>query len=254
MIQAEDLLYAAGTGDASALKKIHDFLDSLLKQKVAACKACTQPPPRPTFALKARLRAYPGAQKVADMRPLPLEKLSGNRHVPSLAIATHAPFLRFKKEQSPYLSRVLSQKVKQRQKRNNWMDELATEVEMGVWEGEWEDNVLEAVMGEGRWRESEELEREGWGDEDGWEREPARSKVLVYKDMGREYKRAKELADRLVGVVEKEKELWEQERRDRKEAKRVAKGFENGDTERKVKGTGKSEKKVEDWKKEVEAW
>ncbi|KAG4441684.1 hypothetical protein IFR05_002818 [Cadophora sp. M221] len=253
---AEELLNAAGTGNATALTQIHDFLDTLLEQKVAARKACTQPPPRPTSALKARLRAYPGAQRVVDMRPLPLEKLSGNRHVPSLAVATHAPFLRFKKVQSPYLSRVLSQKVKQKQKRNNWMDELAAEVEMGYLEGEWEDNVLEAVMGEGRWRESEELEREGWGDEDGWEQEPTRSKILVYKEIGREYKRAKDLADRMLSVVEKERELWEQERRDRKQAKRVAKGFERGDTERKVKGNGnqKAEKKLEDWKKEVEAW
>ncbi|KAH7323661.1 hypothetical protein BKA65DRAFT_481467 [Rhexocercosporidium sp. MPI-PUGE-AT-0058] len=244
MIQAEELLYTAITGNVNALTQIHNMLDTLHKQTLAARKACTQPPPRPTAALKTRLRAYPGAQKVVDMRPLPLEKLTGKRHVPSLAIATHAPFLRFKKEQSPYLSRVLSQKAKQKQKRNNWMDELATEVEMGVWEGEWEDHVLEAVEGEGRWGESEALEGEGWG----MRRRGGRGRRRG------EYKRAGELADRLSEIVKKERELWEKERRERKEAKRVAKGFVRGSAERKVEGNGKSEKKVEDWKKEVEAW
>ncbi|PVH83191.1 hypothetical protein DL98DRAFT_570016 [Cadophora sp. DSE1049] len=262
---AEELLHAASTGNAAALTQVHDLLDTLHQEKVAARKACTQPPSRPTAAVKARLRAYPNAPKAADARPLPLSKLSGNRHVPTLTVATYLPFIRFKKEQSPYLSRVLNQKIRQKQKRGDWMDEMEGNAEIGVWEGEWEENVLEAEEEEGKWEIVERLEKEGWGEEGedgdcignvgkGWESEPARIRKVISKDMRKEFKRAGNLADKLVAVVEKEKELWEQERRERKLAKREAKRFEKGDGQRKMKAGGKGEKKLEDWEKEVEAW
>jgi len=72
--------------------------------------------------------------------------------------------------------------------------------------------------------------------------------------MRREFKRAGNLADKLVGVVAKERELWEWERRERRAAKREAKRFEKGDAERRKNTSEKGEKKLEDWEKEVEAW
>ncbi|KAK0117642.1 hypothetical protein ONS95_011974 [Cadophora gregata] len=264
---AEELLHAASTGNTKALTQIHDLLDTLHQQRLAAQKSCTQPPPRPTAAMKARLRAYPNAPKVADVRPLPLPKLSGNRHVPTLTVATYLPFLRFKKGQSPYLSRVLNQKVRQRQKRVDWLNDLEADAEVGALEEEWEWNVLEVAAEEGNLEVFDGLEREGWGAGGGggneneyevgderWDSAPARAKWLVQKQSRREFQRAGELADKLAGVVEKERELWERERRERKQAKREAKRFEKGDGERRSKRGGEGEKRLEDWEKEVEAW
>ena len=255
-IQAEELLHAASTSNTTAITQVHDLLDTLHQQKLAAQKACTQPPPRPSAAKKARLRAYPNAPKAADIRPLPLSKLSGNRHVPTLTVATYLPFIRFKKEQSPYLSRVLNQKIRQKQKRLDWMDSMEGNAEIAAWEGEWEENVLEAAEEEGKWEVVERLERQGWGEDregdgngntgKGWESEPVRIGRVISRDMRREFKRAGNLADKLVGVVAKERELWEWERRERRAAKREAKRFEKGDAERRKNTSEKGEKKLED--------
>lgn len=144
------------------------------------------------------------------------------------------------------------------------MDEMEGNTEMGVWEGEWEENILEAAEQEGKWDVKDRLEKEGWGEhgggngngnvEKGWEHEPARMGRFISKDMRKEFNRAGLLADKLVGVVEKEKELWERERRERRVAKREAKRFEKGDGARKSKTKSMGEKKLEDWEKEVEAW
>ncbi|KAL2062830.1 hypothetical protein VTL71DRAFT_5902 [Oculimacula yallundae] len=244
---AEELLYSAITGSTTSLSQIHALLRTLRLQKLSAREQCTQPVPRPTAALKARLRAYPGAEKVVDKRPLPLSELSANRHVPSLTIATFLPFLRFKKEQSPYLSRVLSQKTALKQKRTNWIDELETQVEMGNMEAEWEDIVLENVERKGGWEESERLEEGGWGSEDeSWAVEADKSKMYVFKNIGKEFKNAKRLADRLVGVVKQEKDLWEWEREQRREGKRKAKGIVRKD--KSVERKGKSEEAYRSWK------
>ncbi|CZT43129.1 uncharacterized protein RSE6_03118 [Rhynchosporium secalis] len=244
---AEELLYSAIIGSTTALSQIHGLLHTLHRQRLLARQRCAQPAPRPTAALKARLRAYPGAGKVVDTRPLPLSKLSANRHVPSLTIATFLPFLRFKKEQSPYLSRVLSQKTKLKQKRTNWIDVLEMQVEMGNMEGEWEDCVLEAVEDEGKAEESKGLERLGWGSEDeSWAVEADKSRKQVLRNIYKEYSNAKRLADRLVGVVKEERDLWEWERSQRKEKKWKAKGYvvEEKSFQRKEKG----EEKFATWK------
>ncbi|KAL2043642.1 hypothetical protein N7G274_003949 [Stereocaulon virgatum] len=61
-----------------------------------------------------RLWPYPGARKVLDR---PYANISGRRHVPKLVNANRVPFLRFKKPQSPFLSRIIRDTIKTREAR-----------------------------------------------------------------------------------------------------------------------------------------
>lgn len=51
------------------------------------------------------------------------------------------PFLRIKKPQSPFLSRVLDDKIKQRQKRNNHLERLCQEKMWAEGEELWDDAI-----------------------------------------------------------------------------------------------------------------
>lgn len=55
---------------------------------------------------------YPGAKPVFEARPRLL--LPGRRQIPKLVSASGIPFLRFKKPQSPFLGRVIRDKLEQR--------------------------------------------------------------------------------------------------------------------------------------------
>ena len=61
-----------------------------------------------------RLWPYPGAAKVLDR---PHANVSGRRHVPKLVNANRVPILRFKKPQSPFLSRIIRDTIKTREAR-----------------------------------------------------------------------------------------------------------------------------------------
>ncbi|KAJ5047591.1 uncharacterized protein L3040_003413 [Drepanopeziza brunnea f. sp. 'multigermtubi'] len=218
---AEELIHAASTGNQLALGQIHEHLRSRHAQTLAARRACTQPPPKDIAAHRAGLRAYPGARPVVEIRPLPAEKISRVRYVPTLTVATFLPFLRFKKRQSPYLSRVLTRKVKQKQRRMTRADQLELEMEMGDAEGEWEDVVLREVEREKGVEGVTELIEQGWDDGGEWRDESERQRVLVLRSVDRERQRAEQLATKLIGIVAREKELWAKERVARRRASRA---------------------------------
>lgn len=67
-------------------------------------------------------------------RPLPLEKLSGKRHIPVLFNANHIPVLRIKKPQPASLSRFIRQRIEQRQDRHDRRWRLHAEKELAAWE------------------------------------------------------------------------------------------------------------------------
>ncbi|KAI6716924.1 hypothetical protein JHW43_000657 [Diplocarpon mali] len=216
---AEKLIHAASTGNRPAVAQIHDLLRLLDAQALAGREACTQPVPRDIKKHKASLRAYPGAAKVVESRPLPLSKISKVRHVPSLTVATWLPFLRFKKRQSPYLSRVLTAKIKQRVKRSQHLEDLADMIEMGEMEDLWDDFVLEQVERERGVDGVMEFVQEGWDEGELWRTESEYSRYVVSQAMERESQRVAVLGNKFMGILEWEKELWADERVQRKRAK-----------------------------------
>lgn len=167
--------------------------------------------------------AYPDAPKVLDVRPLPLEKLSGRRHVPILTAASGFPFLRFKKPQSPFLSRVLRNKMKQKHNQFEKILELEGEEEnIAAWEDKWESTVLKQLEREGRAGE-EWVDEEQWGSPDGWRRELRIARAGIWKKMDDEGEKAKEMAAKMMEIMDKERELYEAERSKMRHEKKVEK-------------------------------
>lgn len=166
---------------------------------------------------------YPGAPKVLDIRPLPLEKLSGRRHVPILTHASGIPFLRFKKPQSPFLSRILRNKLAQKQRLFQSIVELdGIQDKVAAWEDQWDTNILLQLRQEGRnkqaWVQQEALEEPG-----GWRSEVKEARRDVWERINRGSRRVKETTARMMEIVDRERELYEQERAARRHAKQVEK-------------------------------
>ena len=166
---------------------------------------------------------YPDAPKVLEIRPLPLEKLSGRRHVPILTHASGFPFLRFKKPQSPFLSRVLRNKLNQRQNLFETLKRLDEEHNpVAAWEDQWDQHVRQQLGQENRdnweWMDEETLERPG-----GWRQEVLRARRDVWERIQLGFRKTQEKAKVMLGIVDKEKELQRKEKWDRRQAKRLEK-------------------------------
>jgi hypothetical protein len=208
------------------------------------------PPPKPA--------PYPGAPKVLDSRPLPLAQLSGGRrHVPILTYADHIPFLRFKKPQSPFLARVLRQKLATKQKRLDLIDDLDEQIAIGEHEDKWEENLRRPFGMEensdmattSRSERDAGKEREG---EVPWLMNSYWSRGQVYKKMGADIEKAQKVGVKMLEVVDREKELWEAERRQRRWEKSQMKwrrreerraGSEEGSLSKAVGGKAKEKQK-----------
>ena len=94
--------------------------------------------PIPSKSSPPRLWPYPGATKVLDR---PHGNLSGKRHVPKLVNANRVPILRFKKPQSPFLSRIIRDTVKTREARLSLCVKLHDLLRYAHDEDEW-DRIL----------------------------------------------------------------------------------------------------------------
>jgi len=178
---------------------------------------------------------------VLEIRPLPKEALGGTgiRNVPSLSTATGGiPFLRFKGEEiSPFLTRVIGDKIEQRFKRRMRIEEYETLKEMGEAESLW-DFLVEAQG----WREGVEVDGAIDSDVDGYEERGVGGEEKcwgwifgqaigkVYKDSGRDFEKTERMADRMVKIVDQEREMAivekverlkvrDQERRERKKVR-----------------------------------
>lgn len=94
-------------------------------------------------APKIQSAPYPGASRTLD-RPFPI--LSGRRHVPTLVNANRVPFLRIKKPQPPFLSRIIRNIVKTRNDRILNGERLDNELQYALDEDEW-DRILYELAG-----------------------------------------------------------------------------------------------------------
>jgi hypothetical protein len=163
-------------------------------------------------SLAQALRPKPSTELLS--RPLPLAQLSGKRHVPVLFNANHIPILRIKKPQPENLSGFIKHRIKQRQRRHDRRHWLVEQIEFAQYEDLWDD-IVERETGLGdRYRSGEQ-------DEPTWAEEFEISKAEVDKAIWEEGRKNAEMAARMQGVVDREREAFERERVERREAKRI---------------------------------
>ncbi|KUJ20662.1 uncharacterized protein LY89DRAFT_779394 [Mollisia scopiformis] len=227
------LLHHAATSSPESpnpsLLQVHDLLRAQSNSYVASKLAC---PPKPPPGRPAS-KAYPGAPKAVDIRPLPKEKLTGRRHVPKL-VAVHGifPFLRFRKPQSAYLSRVLTQKVKRKLRRFERLAEMEGAKEMGEWEDVWEDTVSSVghLKNESRrdseWEDGEKgVEKGDYKpfklDSQSWGEAPHYARLATWSALAKEGARARRLGSKMLEIIDQEQKLWEEERRERRHLKNL---------------------------------
>jgi hypothetical protein len=178
----------------------------------------------PTQKVRERITAYPGPTRNVYDRPIPVEELSGRRHVPKIVGANGIPFLRFKKPQSHYLSRIIRNKVAQRMK---WFDAIAViedDLEMAKLEDVWENAVEQLAR--------KEMGVSGLKDEPGSsnrKREVTFEGILLDEknklntSISRSQAAVQQTAEKLLDIVDAETELYQQERQQRKHAKMMEK-------------------------------
>jgi hypothetical protein len=164
---------------------------------------------------------------VLESRPLPKLKEGKRRRIPILTQASGLPFLRVGKPQSPFLSRVLRNKLQQKQKRYDRMSRAEDAIAVGEREEEWEEIVEEQLSGrrverrgggdgererkrerdwDGVWKKGEEL----WGAREKTERYKIMESVIL------DAKQSKMVGDKMLEIVDKEKELRAKEDKERR--------------------------------------
>lgn len=216
--EAIDRLDAAVAGSEES--KV--YITSLLERAPTKVKQA----PAPKQAEKIGRADEAGGQHVdADQRPkislfdrpLPLEKLSGKRHVPVLFNASSIPVLRLKKPQPETLSRFIRLRVEQRQKWHDLRHRLDEDVQLAAQEDEWDDIVSPLVKREqtlidaGLARQCEEPT---------WQDYVYKAQREVQGKINDEKVRNRIMAEKMQGVVDRERELFESEKVARKESRR----------------------------------
>lgn len=159
------------------------------------------PPPRKQSAQKPKNNGQPDKVKKTSIfdRPLPLEQLSGKRHIPVLFTANRIPVLRIKKPQPASLSHYIDQRIKQRQKWHDTRDHLVEKRVLASYEDSWDE-----LTGKNRRREPE------------WQRAAYDAVGVVERKIGAEKEKNRIMAERMQGVVDREREMWEREEEERK--------------------------------------
>ena len=157
---------------------------------------------RPVRSSRPRVWPYPGGRKVLDR---PFKETSGRRHVPKLINANKVPILQFKKPQSPFLSRMVRDIIKTRQKRVDLQHKLKEQVQWARGEDVW-DFALQKSFG---------LEQDQ--SEEPWSHQPKLSHDQVQARHTAAANRQVKIAAKMHAIVEKEKALaleekWEKHR------------------------------------------
>jgi hypothetical protein len=214
--EAVDHLDAAIGGDNRSCAYILD----LLERSPARVK---QRKPAPLVSRKKRApniedAAEYGAEERPRInlfdRPLPLEKLSGKRHVPVLFNANHIPVLRLKKPQPASLSRYIRQRIEQRQIRHDRRHRLADELSIAKLEDRW-DRLTDRTP---RSLESAML-RSGNDMEPQWKDVVSEALVDVENRLAAESEKNRVMAAKMQAVVDREQALYDREKKERRGSK-----------------------------------
>ena len=157
----------------------------------------------------------------STQRPLALARLSGGvRRLPTLDECNGVPFLRLRRPQPPGLSRVLRQKAMKRQARTTKVIRL---MEVDAREAKWEDGWERSVGGLlGGLGEGEVDKKGGRGDREGTFGESVQRSV-TYVSGALDAERVDMIArgKAMWKIVEAERALAKEERRQLREAKRA---------------------------------
>ena len=128
----------------------------------------------------------------------PFLSISGKRHIPKLVNTNGIPHLRFKKPQSPFLSRVIRDKIRQREKRFDCSQLLKAEITMAQAEDNW-DSILKHNCG---------IEDDDSGL---WITVPVAALQLVKAKIQASHFKNTKLGRKMYDIVEMEKALAEKE-------------------------------------------
>ena len=216
--EALDHLDAAAAGD----EKSTSYIAELLAKAPAKVKA---DPPAPTLPKRkskekketdqstAMASSSPAAKPSTTelfSRPHPLSQLSGKRRIPVLFSANSIPILRIKKPQPESLSGFIKHRIEQRQRRHDRKHWLMEQTQFAQYEDLW-DEIVEREVGV----------RDDDGKELTWAEEFEIAKNEVDWLIRLEGKKNVAMAAKMQGIVDRETEMFERERAERKEAKRV---------------------------------
>ncbi|TKA28677.1 hypothetical protein B0A50_03004 [Salinomyces thailandicus] len=200
--QALDHLDAAVAGSTTS----QTYLADLLSRVPEHTKTHSPPSVPPRHLRRERAKAARAAQRAQNppraaiplsARPLPLQKLTGRRHVPVLYSAQRIPVLRFTKPQPPALSGYLAHRIRRRQRKRDQLGRLEAELEVAGWEDEW-DRILGMKGG-------------GEGDES-WKGVVARARGQVGGWLAREREASRKWGAMMQEVVDREREAREKEK------------------------------------------
>lgn len=174
-------------------------------------------PPRSTASYDTEEKKGPS---ILD-RPIPFAQLAGKRHIPVLFNANHIPVLRIKKPQPANLSGYLNARILKRQNQQNWRWHLNEEKSVAEREDEWDELLAEeaGVVIEGK---TIGEERVAW-------RDAFRDAIaeLDWK-LEEEKRRNREMAVKMLGVVDRERALFEREKVERGRVRKEGRSEETG--------------------------
>lgn len=211
--EAIDLLDRAAAGDVSAAVEV-DELVGLAPARAKDAKPMPVGKRRKGSSKEENdFSEVIGEKRSVLDRPLPLEKLSGRRHVPVLFTANRIPVLRIKKPQPESLSRYIHKRILQRQK---WLDEkarLEIEQKIAVLEDEWDD-LLDDLTGK------EDVQLSLLGEtpdyEASWEDTVSDALWDVHGRIVGEKEQNRVMAKKMQEIVDRERELFEKEKLERR--------------------------------------
>ncbi|KAI5206672.1 hypothetical protein AUEXF2481DRAFT_44818 [Aureobasidium subglaciale EXF-2481] len=218
--EALDHLNAAIKGDEREV----DYLSTLLSRLPAWMKAIPQnptppPPPPPPTAQTSPPQdetQKPPTKRCLLHRPRPLFSLPSRRRIPTLVSANKIPILRLKKPQSASLSKYLKSRILDRQKRLDRKTLLESAMEVARGEDEWDRILLAQGVDVGQGKQGKGGHGKQKGREEPWTKNVYEALGNVYNKIEEEGRRNKEMAEKMVGIIEKEKEFAEVERRERR--------------------------------------
>lgn len=222
--EAIDHLDAAVGGDEGSRKYILDLLER------TPAKVKEPKPPVLVSRKKKRIKAVDHERANTEKprlnlfdRPIPLEKLSGKRHVPVLFSANHIPVLRVKKPQPASLSRFIRQRIEQRQEWHDRRHRLTGELRIASCEDAWDSLMSEATstLEEATSTLEEAMLADEGEEEPDWEEAIIDAAAEVQEKLNAENAKYKAMAEKMQAVVDREQALYDQEQRERRKMKRA---------------------------------
>lgn len=193
-----------------ALQKLEAFLDQrrAMRSSIALDMSSTGE----SKTVRHRLpKPWPGATPVLE-RPYP--KISGRRHIPKLVWANGIPMLRFKKPQSTFLSRIITSKIKQKDRSITSFHELEHFIDLAMMEDTW-DEILRREFGAVITKLSEQ--------DGSWAQELLYTKQERHEALVAATEKTQQLAEKMHEIVLAEKRLAAEEEAQRRRENRAKK-------------------------------